>query len=337
MGWKLPALSTIRKWMTVFDFRTGINEKLMSCLSERVESMGEKEKDCIITWDEVSIKEYVEYDRNKDEIIGIVDHGLQRRKLDTATEALVIMIQGINTNWKFPISYYFSSGNTTSEELDGILIENMKKLKDIGIKIRLGVCDMSFTNQGLYRKWNVTKDRPFIMLDNEKIFMIHDAPHLIKLVRNNLQKRNFIIGDKQVKWYWIQRFWKLDCRRVSRMAPKLTKFHFYLKDFSNMKVKLATQVFSQSVFAGMFTMIKLRILKEDAMPTAKLVKDMDSLFDLLNISEPQSNKTIKSGNSLKDNMYLFDHFCKFDIEVVGTETPQSDNLCRTFAFYLYHI
>ena len=34
------------------------------------------------------------------------------------------------------------------------------------------------------------------------------------------------------------------------MAPKLTERHIYLPPFTNMRVKLATQVFSHSVAAG---------------------------------------------------------------------------------------
>jgi len=101
-----------------------------------------------------------------------------------------------------------------------------------------------------------------------------------------------------VKWSDIQEFYSKDTMKLARMAPKLTKLHLEVKDFSKMKVKLATQVFSQSVAAGIRTMVKLRSMAEDTLQTAEFVETVDELFDLLNILGPYNVKEFKSGSFL---------------------------------------
>lgn len=53
-----------------------------------------------------------------------------------------------------------------------------------------------------------------------------------------------------MSWKHVEDFFNLDKRSAIRMAPKLTERHIHLPPFSNMRVKLDTQVFSHSVAAG---------------------------------------------------------------------------------------
>ena len=53
-----------------------------------------------------------------------------------------------------------------------------------------------------------------------------------------------------MSWKHLEDFYLQDKRNVIRMAPKLTERHIHLPPFTNMSVKLATQVFSHSVAAG---------------------------------------------------------------------------------------
>src|SRR2546422_588780 len=98
----LPSLPSLRRWLKKLDLEPGINNKLFECIKSRAKSMNEFEKDTILMIDEMSIKSLIMYDKNRDELEGIVDHGNNRRNLGTASEALVALIQGINTRWVFP-------------------------------------------------------------------------------------------------------------------------------------------------------------------------------------------------------------------------------------------
>ena len=67
-----------------------------------------------------------------------------------------------------------------------------------------------------------------------------------------------------------------------RLVPKLTKQHIELPALSKMNVKRATQVYSNTVQAAMMTCICSGHLPQEAYHTAAFVKNMDSLFGILN-------------------------------------------------------
>lgn len=309
LGLKLPSESSLRSWLKGLSFRPGITE-VQNALEEQIKTISDSNRDCILLWDEMSLKELIQYNKYTDEFEGIVDHGDSKRELDRASEVLVFMVVGLKKNWKYPVSFYFSKDNTTSDELRRLLDENLSFLKKCGLRVRVGICDMSFTNQGLYRALNVTKEQPYIERDGQKIYMIHDVPHLMKLIRNNLKKHRFRYGQKTANWKHIKKFWDLDKTRVPRMCPKLTKYHFDLTSFSKMKVKLATQVFSHSVYAGMLTMITLHLLPPEAKQTAIFVKKVNDMFDLLNVSRLEDRTLNKSGGRYFTNLSKLDEYYK---------------------------
>jgi hypothetical protein len=114
-------------------------------------------RDCVVLWDEMSMKERVQFDKLQDCLEGIEVMGLV-----PATEALVVMISGIRECWSFPVSFYFSNSITKSDKLQEIVVKIIESLLTIGFRNRMGICDMSFTNQGLYKRLKVTEDNPFI-------------------------------------------------------------------------------------------------------------------------------------------------------------------------------
>jgi len=319
LGFKLPAFSSLRRWMGDFNFTTGINPQIFEVLQNLFRDKDLKDKDCVLVWDEMSIKEFVEFNKSSDMFEGLVDSGDHGRKLETANEVLVFMIHGINFKWKYPISYYFSSHATTTEMLEVLVKENIHHVLKTGLLVRMGVCDMSFTNQGLYRLWGISKELPFYSFEDHKIYFAHDSPHLIKLVRNNLMKHDFVLpsssnvanNSAKVKWNHIVSFFRKDHRTLSRMAPKLSNAHVFLKDFSKMKVKLAAQVLSYSVFAGMTAMRKLKLLKHDTKVTADFIREMDSLFDLLNISSYSRDKASRCAKDFYARITKFDTYIKY--------------------------
>jgi hypothetical protein len=97
-------------------FHTGINFDVLRVLEAFCEKLKPENRDCVILWDEMSMKELVQYDELQDCLEGIEDMGRTRRLLP-ATEALVVMISGIRESWSFPVSFYFSNSNTKSDKL----------------------------------------------------------------------------------------------------------------------------------------------------------------------------------------------------------------------------
>lgn len=270
--------------------------------------MNDYERDCVLMFDEMAIKKYIVYDKNMDNLLGIQDHGEGERILVPASEALVFMVRGLNTNWIQPYSFYFSQASTKSQDLRSILLDNIDRLCKIGLKVRIVICDQSFTNQGLYRMLGVTIEEPYIHRNSRKIYFSFDSPHVIKNIRNHLKKHGYFIEGNHVLWQHIVDFYSKDISSEQRLAPKLSKFHIEIPDLSKMKVKLATQLLSKLVASGIKTLIDLpegndRKMTEDARPTSDFLLEMDSIFDLLNTSSRHvPGKPLKSANNYYKNL-----------------------------------
>lgn len=76
-------------------------------------------------------------------------------------------------------------------------------------------------------------------------------------------------------------FYREEVKSEVRAAPKITNKHIFIPPFKDMKVKLATQVLSNSVTAGMHFYILLNRLPPEAIHTANFISQVDNLFDVL--------------------------------------------------------
>ena len=91
-------------------------------------------------------------------------------------------------------------------------------------------------------------------------------------------------GLEIISWKYIEKEYEIESAKPNmlRLAPKLTKQHIELPAFSKMNVKIAEQIFSNTVQAAMMTYICSGHLPQEAYHTAAFVKNMDSLFDMFN-------------------------------------------------------
>jgi len=90
------------------------------------------------------------------------------------------------------------------------------------------------------------------------------------------------ISDEVVDKKYLDIFYNYDDKCNLRMAPKLTYFHIHPSPFDKMKVRLAAQVFSASVAAGMSTALNCGLLPVDAQSTIHFINNLDMLFDIFN-------------------------------------------------------
>lgn len=97
-----------------------------------------------------------------------------------------------------------------------------------------------------------------VEIDDERLQIVHlfDVPHLIKCIRNNLLTKdlNFSIDgvQRKAKWEHIVQLYNADSAIPdSKMLPRLSDRYVIPNNIAKMKVKCATQVFSQRVSAVM--------------------------------------------------------------------------------------
>lgn len=151
---------------------------------------------------------------------------------------------------------------------------------------------------------NVSPENTGFYLNDTHLFYIFDIPHIIKALRNMLIKYDFYVYGKVISWQYIKAFYDNDKNFPIRSAHKLTESHINPSNFEKMKVKLATQIFSHSVYVGMTCYIRFGYLPAEAAETADFVERTDKLFDILNSSQTSSSK--KYNAAFKGETYLIE-------------------------------
>ena len=71
-------------------------------------------KHCVVTLDEMSLRQELKYNPHRDEVDGVVH-------LSVGNQALVFMIRGLAKHWKQPVSFYFSKNAASGFHLRLIL------------------------------------------------------------------------------------------------------------------------------------------------------------------------------------------------------------------------
>lgn len=302
----LPAPSTIRGWIGQNMFKTGIDEGILKHLGMKCSSLKERDKKCIVAFDEMSIKDFLEYNKKLDIVEGFEDLGPLGRAPKNATQALVFCIKGIYSSWKIPISYFFSCGSVKKTNLKDLIQYNLKTLIKIGYIPKAIVCDQGSNNRGALNLLGVTKDRPYFILDNFKIFAVFDVPHLFKSVRNNWLSGEFKFLDKIFSFNVIKKTYEIDKNsQTARALPKITDRHINPNNFEKMSCSLALQLFSNSMAAAIKTCVSIgQIGQKEGLDTAEFILNLNNIFDALNSKRLFAKNPFNCGLSDKNPLVM---------------------------------
>ena len=182
---------------------------------------------------------------------------------------------------------------TTAVLLHVLVKEAIQRLRLAGFNVQCVICDQGATNRQMFSMFAVSVDEPYVDVDGEIIHFMYDPPHLVKCLRNNFMKYNFMFNENRVRWQHILDFYNRDSQQKLKLAPKLTDKRFNLAPFATMRVHLATQIFSHSVAAGIYTHVSLGALEQEAEHTAQLVEMVDGLFDCFNTGNLSNAKELQ--------------------------------------------
>ncbi|XP_023233745.1 uncharacterized protein LOC111633412 [Centruroides sculpturatus] len=225
----------------------------------------------------MSINSSLSYDPQTDYLEGYEDFGediasqpIEAPARHQCDQAMVFMIKG--------------------HRIKDLLCNIIKCLQEVGLVPKAIVCDQGANNMKMRKLLGVTAEKPFIEINDEKIYFFHDLPHLIKSVRNNLKKYYFYCNGKLCSWPHIDPFYHKDSKMIPRLAPKLTKKCITLPPFSCMRVCLAVRVLSHSVASGILVHVAFNSLPSTAVNTAEFLEMCDTLFDIFNSSSCKSPK-----------------------------------------------
>ena len=220
--------------------------------------------------DEMKIQSDLVFDKNSGDLVGFMDLGDPMTNfacLDDkdmiATHALAFLVRGLCTDVKHIIAYFFT-GNVTSYQLMPIFWKVVSTLElSLDLWVVALVNDGASPNRKLFnlhiklaidRKCDVVYKTINLFAPSRFIYFFADVPHLMKTARNCLYNSGsgscsrLMWNDGQYLLFkHIADIFYRDQAVALHVLPKLTLEHIVLTSFSKMKVKLATQVLSQSV------------------------------------------------------------------------------------------
>lgn len=336
---RLPAISSIHRWIGRSNFLPGFNELLMKQIKLKTENMSTFERKCIICFDEMSLNECLEYNKHLDLIEGFEDLGHVGRKNKAANEALVFMARGLYATWKLTLTYFVSRSGVKSTNLREILLAVVEKTIEIGLLPVATVCDQGPANRSTYLQLGVHPENPHFSVNDNNIIALYDAPHLIKSLRNNLLDGNYSLNGKLIEMNVIRKTYEADKSKKCKALVKITYTHMYPKPFQRMNVKLAVQVFSHSVASAIRTCISTGELKtESAASTADFVDIVNNLFDCLNSRKFRSNNPFNSSihhkhsivkATLIEAMPIFSNLKKISFKQKVSRPPCFDGIVQT--------
>lgn len=282
----------------------------------------------------MAIRQHLEYDRSTGKYYGRVDmgSGTDNDSLAVAKECLVFLVVSINGNWKLPIGYFLAHSLNSAQKVE-LVRHALHVLSNAGVNIislTFDGCSTNITAAKLL-DCNFTVDTLNTSFaseyDDSKIVAIFDAAHMIKLVRNAFGEKKIFLDyeNNEINFEYVQRLCYLQEQEGCHLANKLRKNHIlFFKQ--KMKVKLATQLLSQSVADALkFCNDTLKLHQfSNAGATISFIELFNKAFDILNsrsISCIESKKALCNEN-IEEIKLFTNHFCTC---IKGLKILESDN------------
>ncbi|KYM97813.1 THAP domain-containing protein 9 [Cyphomyrmex costatus] len=174
---------------------------------------------------------------------------------------------------------------------------------------------LSVENLKTYFPHSVTKENVWVMLD---------ACHMIKLIRNTFDKQRLINAEnKMILWKYLEELVLVQERHNLHVATKIRRRHLNWKQ-EKMKVKLAVQTLSTSVANALTYLDKECKMSQfkGSEATAQFCLIMNDIFDVLN-SRNKFCKTESQKCISKDNFLIIekkiDNYIKYIVSLKNDE------------------
>lgn len=208
-----------------------------------------------------------------------------------ASEAYVLLVNGINYHFKLPLGYFLVHGLTAEQKVNLINL-CLIKCHDAVIKVASLTFDGHSTNLTVMKllgckidtkhKLKTTFDHP---VDKYDVAVFLDPVHMFKLVRNHWESKKVILdsNNNKIDWNLLCELNKLQEDEGLHFANKITRRHIMFRN-NIMKVKLASQVLSTSVATALkFCRENAKLITfKNSEPTEHFVRNMNNLFDVFN-------------------------------------------------------
>lgn len=227
-------VSSLQKWAARIEINRGVLDQILGIM--RATSGDQFHRLTVVLFNEMKIKESIEYDPHEDEVIG------PHKKLQVG------MARGLCSQWKTPIFADFDT-----KMVKTILVKIISKLHDAGYIVVACVSDAAAENRGLWNDLRISKDQLYFRhpCTGKKIASFYDVPHLLKLFRNWLLDTGFRLPDGTVLTKApLFTLLQITNTEVSTCF-KLKDLHFNVKRSQRQNVRLAAELISHTVASAL--------------------------------------------------------------------------------------
>ena len=317
----LPHPSSIRSWTASVDCEPGFLCDVIYLIGNMATN-NTTVSDVVLIVDAMAIHKGTWWDPRKRCFVGNVDYGtaIPEASDDLATEVLVFLICGVKGHWKHPVGYFLQ--NKISADVQAQLIKDcIGLLHTSGLRVVALVFNGTFGNQSTAVQLgcdmdvsNIQSYFPNHVLPSERVYVIFDVCHMLKLIRNLLGDKKVIYADTNgnlmpIKWQYIEELNNVQQDLGFTLGNKLKKKHIAWTKHK-MNVKLAAQNLSSSVATAIdFLRTEVQLPEfEGSEHTTRFIHMIDMAFDMLNSRNPHA-KGYKSPVS-HENMKLWSEQCE---------------------------
>lgn len=293
----LPSKRSLQMWYSHVDGSPGISKSSMNILHEKSQEYFTNNSHRLhvsLIWDEISIRKELCWCNSTKSFIGFCtvmnstenDKGEDSAEPKLAKDALVWMVVG--PDFKLPVAYELLNGLETYDRA-ALMLNVIKCVEQTGVVI------VSITGDGLpanvtaYESLGVNfiGGKTYMMSPTnplQKIFIVFDPSHMLKLVRKHFSKNKIHHQNKLVNWSLLDALVERQSSDNFNLCNKLTKLHIDWHQ-KPMNTKLAVETISKSVA---ITITQLRKDGydgfEDGETTERFLQYFDTAFDILNVA-----------------------------------------------------
>lgn len=287
-------MRTLQMWYTSIDGSPGVSGSALDILREKSESYSAKNNHklhvCLIS-DEITIRKHLCYCNETQSFVGLStvtnpspqdDNAEDAIKL--ANDALVFLIVG--PDFKIPVAYELLNGLDSTNRA-ALTLRVIQRVEETGVKV------MSLTSDGLAANIttaeilgaNFGDEKTYFMsptYPGQKIYIIFDPPHMLKLVRKHFASNAIYYRNELVDWKLLEMLVEKQSMNNFNLCNKLTQKHmkWHLND---MNVRLAAETISNSVADTIEQLLKDGFEEfKNSLPTVEFVRFFDKAFDVLN-------------------------------------------------------
>ena len=336
----LPHQAHLRKWYGKIPAEPGFTKPAFDTIRTKVEvakDNGQKVV-CSLMLDEMSIRKHVAWDGIR--YRGFVDLGdgiEDDDSLPVAKDVLVLMAVCINGSWKVPCGYFFIDGLSGCERANLISV-CLQRLWDTGVQAVSVTCDGPSCHFTMMKELGASLSLehmdpafPHPVNSDEKVSVILDVCHMLKLVRNTFAAGGVLVDRSggRILWQYVKDLNKLQQKEGLRLANKLKASHINWHQ-QKMKVNIAAQSLSSSVADAIEYCANVLKLPQfqNSEATVSFIRMFDHLFDILNSRNPFARgykSALRISNKCVWNPFLNEAYSY----IAGLKEPSGNLICHS--------